>query len=63
MFGANPSARLRDIAMRIKAMREILGCSIQKMAEQTDWTEALCRRRGWHYHPGDGSRVPRQAVK
>ena len=39
MTNLNPDTQLMDVAMRIRAMREILGYSIQKMAELTDLTE------------------------
>ena len=39
MTNLNPDTQLMDVAMRIRAMREILGYSIQKMAELTDQTE------------------------
>ena len=39
MTNLNPDTQLMDVAMRIRAMREILGYSIQKMAELTELTE------------------------
>ena len=36
MSNQNPANQLMDIAMRIRGMREILGYSMQKMAEQTE---------------------------
>ena len=39
MMKQDPSSQLMDIAMRIRDMREILGYSMQKMAELTDVTE------------------------
>ena len=39
MSNQNPASQLMDIAMRIRGMREILGYSMQKMAEMTEVTE------------------------
>ena len=39
MSHQNPANQLMDIAMRIRDMREILGYSMQKMAELTDISE------------------------
>ena len=39
MTNQNPATQLMDIAMRIRDMREILGYSMQKMAELTDISE------------------------
>jgi len=44
MTNANPSTQLMDIATRIRGMREILGYSTQKMAEQTEVSEEIYRR-------------------
>ena len=41
MTNANTSTQLMDIAARIRGMREILGYSTQKMAEQTEVTEEV----------------------
>ncbi len=41
MTNQNPATQLMDIAMRIRDMREILGFSMQKMAEQTDVSEEM----------------------
>ena len=41
MTNTNTSTQLMDIAARISGMREILGYSIQKMAELTEITEEL----------------------
>ena len=41
MTNANPSTQLMDIATRIRGMREILGYSTQKMAEQTEVSEEI----------------------
>ena len=41
MTYANPSTQLMDIATRIRGMREILGYSTQKMAEQTEVSEEI----------------------
>ena len=43
MNNLNPANQLMDIAMRIRDMREILGFSIQKMAELTETTPELYR--------------------
>ena len=40
----NTSTQLMDIATRIRGMREILGYSMQKMAEQTEVTEEIYRQ-------------------
>ena len=40
----NTSTQLMDIAARIRGMREILGYSTQKMAEQTEVTEVIYRQ-------------------
>ena len=40
----NTSTQLMDIAMRIRGMREILGYSVQMMAEQTEVTEGIYRQ-------------------
>ena len=39
MSNQNPANQLMDIAMRIRDMREILGYSMQKMAELTEVSE------------------------
>ena len=39
MTNQNPASQLMDIAMRIRDMREILGYSMQKMAELTEVSE------------------------
>ena len=39
MSNQNPANQLMDIAMRIRDMREILGYSMQRMAELTDVSE------------------------
>ena len=39
MSNQNPANQLMDIALRIRDMREILGYSMQKMAELTDVSE------------------------
>ncbi len=44
MSNANTSTQLMDIATRIRGMREILGYSMQKMAEQTEVTEDIYRQ-------------------
>ena len=44
MVNANTSSQLMDIATRIKGMREILGYSSRKMAEQTEVTEETYRQ-------------------
>ena len=44
MMNTNTSTQLMDIAARIRGMREILGYSMQKMAEQTEVTEELYRQ-------------------
>jgi len=41
MTNTNPSTQLMDIATRIRGMREILGYSTQKMAEQTEVSEEI----------------------
>ena len=41
MTNANTSTQLMDIAARIREMREILGYSMQKMAELTEVSEEL----------------------
>ena len=38
MNDLNPSTQLMDVAMRIRDMRDILGYSVQKMAELTELT-------------------------
>ena len=43
MSNMNPDTQLMDVAMRIRAMREILGYSTAKMAEQTELTEQQYR--------------------
>ena len=43
MTNMNPDTQLMDVAMRIRAMREILGYSTAKMAEQTDLPEEQYR--------------------
>ena len=43
MTNMNPDTQLMDVAMRIRAMREILGYSTAKMAEQTELTEEQYR--------------------
>ena len=44
MANTNTSTQLMDIATRIRGMREILGFSMQKMAEQTEVAEELYRQ-------------------
>ena len=44
MTNTNSSTQLMDIATRIRGMREILGYSMQKMAEQTEVTEEIYRQ-------------------
>ena len=44
MTNANSSTQLMDIATRIRGMREILGYSMQKMAELTEVTEEIYRQ-------------------
>ena len=44
MTNANSSTQLMDIAARIRGMREILGYSVQKIAEQTEVTEEIYRQ-------------------
>ena len=44
MTNTNSSTQLMDIATRIRGMREILGYSMQKMAEQTEVTEEVYRQ-------------------
>ena len=44
MSNTNSSTQLMDIALRIRGMREILGYSAQKMAEQTEVTEEIYRQ-------------------
>ncbi len=44
MTNTNTSTQLMDIATRIKGMREILGYSMQKMAEQTEVAEEIYRQ-------------------
>ena len=44
MTNTNTSTQLMDIATRIRGMREILGYSMQKMAEQTEVTEEIYRQ-------------------
>ena len=44
MTNPNSSTQLMDIANRIKGMREILGYSAQKMAEQTEVSEEIYRQ-------------------
>ena len=44
MTNTNTSTQLMDIATRIKGMREILGYSTQKMAEQTEVAEEIYRQ-------------------
>ncbi len=44
MTNANSSTQLMDIAARIRGMREILGYSMQKMAEQTEVSEEIYRQ-------------------
>ena len=43
MNDMNPSTQLMDVAMRIRDMRDILGYSVQKMAELTELTEETYR--------------------
>ena len=43
MTNQNPATQLMDIAARIRDMREILGFSVQKMAEQTQLSEETYR--------------------
>ena len=44
MTNTNTSTQLMDIAARIGGMREILGYSVQKMAELTEVTEDIYRQ-------------------
>ena len=44
MNNTTPSTQLMDIAARIRGMREILGYSMQKMAEQTEVSEEIYRQ-------------------
>ena len=44
MSNTNTSTQLMDIATRIRGMREILGYSTQKMAEQTEVAEEIYRQ-------------------
>ncbi|MBQ8768449.1 MAG: AMP-binding protein [Oscillospiraceae bacterium] len=44
MTNTNTSTQLMDIATRIRGMREILGYSTQKMAEQTEVAEEIYRQ-------------------
>ena len=44
MTNTNSSTQLMDIAARIRGMREILGYSMQKMAEQTEVSEEIYRQ-------------------
>ena len=44
MTNANPYTQHMDIATRIRGMREILGYSTQKMAEQTEVSEEIYRQ-------------------
>ena len=44
MSNQNSANQLMDIAMRIRDMREILGYSMQKMAELTEVSEAVYRQ-------------------
>ena len=44
MSNTNTSTQLMDIATRIRGMREILGYSVQKMAEQTEVAEDIYRQ-------------------
>ena len=44
MSNQNPANQLMDIAMRIRGMREILGYSMQYMAEQTEVSEQVYRQ-------------------
>ena len=44
MTNTNTSTQLMDIATRIRGMREILGYSTQKLAEQTEGTEEIYRQ-------------------
>ncbi|MEF2838511.1 MAG: AMP-binding protein [Oscillospiraceae bacterium] len=44
MSNQNPANQLMDIAMRIRGMREILGYSMQYMAEQTEVSEEVYRQ-------------------
>ena len=44
MTNSNSSTQLMDIATRIRGMREILGYSTKKMAEQTEVTEEIYRQ-------------------
>ena len=44
MVNTNTSTQLMDIATRIRGMREILGYSMQKMAEQTEVKEEIYRQ-------------------
>ena len=43
MSNQNPANQLMDIAMRIRDMREILGYSMQKMAELSEVSEEMYR--------------------
>ncbi len=44
MNNKNTSTQLMDIAARIRGMREILGYSVEKMAEQTEVSEEIYRQ-------------------
>ena len=44
MTNANTSTQLMDVAARIRGMREILGYSVKKMAEQTEVGEEIYRQ-------------------
>ena len=44
MPNTNSNSQLMDIAARIRGMRDILGYSMQKMAEQTEVSEEIYRQ-------------------
>ena len=44
MANTNPSTQLMEVATRIRGMREILGYSMKKMAEQTEVSEEIYRQ-------------------
>ena len=50
MSNQNPANQLMDIAMRIRGMREILGYSMQYMAEQTEVSEETYRQYAFILH-------------
>ena len=43
MSNQNPANQLMDIALRIRDMREILGYSMQKMADMTEVSHEMYR--------------------